>query len=155
MRRILLAVLLTIYLLGVGVGNLYGDEGGRYVRAVREYGDNALRYGRDVYGEKHTPLFVDGLNIYTRKPAWEDKSISSNLSRHQNLFRVLDGLSKVTKDPKYHQAAVETVKYAFENLRSPNGLLYWGGHTTYNAETDEVVIQRGGHELNSVLPYYG
>jgi hypothetical protein len=27
-----------------------------------------LKYGRDTYGPKHTPLFVDGLNIHTHHP---------------------------------------------------------------------------------------
>jgi hypothetical protein len=32
----------------------------RYLNAVREFADNVLKYGRDTYGSKHTPLFVDG-----------------------------------------------------------------------------------------------
>jgi len=28
-----------------------------------EFADNVLKYGRDTYGPKHTPLFVDGLNM--------------------------------------------------------------------------------------------
>jgi len=35
----------------------------RYLNAVREFADNVLKYGRDTYGPKHTPLFVDGLNM--------------------------------------------------------------------------------------------
>jgi hypothetical protein len=31
----------------------------RYLNAVREFADNVLKYGRDTYGPKHTPLFVD------------------------------------------------------------------------------------------------
>ena len=40
----------------------------RYLDAVREFADNVLKYGRDTYGPKHTPLFVDGLNIHTHEP---------------------------------------------------------------------------------------
>ena len=40
----------------------------RYLNAVREFADNVLKYGRDTYGPKHTPLFVDGLNIHTHEP---------------------------------------------------------------------------------------
>jgi len=40
----------------------------RYLDAVREFAENVLKYGRDTYGPKHTPLFVDGLNIHTHEP---------------------------------------------------------------------------------------
>ena len=41
------------------------NESSKYLDAVREFADNVLKYGRDTYGPKHTPLFVDGLNINT------------------------------------------------------------------------------------------
>jgi hypothetical protein len=40
----------------------------KYLDAVREFADNVLKYGRDTYGPKHTPLFVDGLNVHTHEP---------------------------------------------------------------------------------------
>lgn len=114
------------------VNNPDPNQSTKYLDAVREFADNVLKYGKDTYGPKHTPLFVDGLNIHTHEPVkWIDpdgtKWILSNLASQQNLFRTLDGLSKITGDPKYRRAAMEAIKYAFENLRSPNGLLYWGG----------------------------
>ncbi|MFH1883856.1 MAG: pectate lyase, partial [Planctomycetota bacterium] len=107
------------------------NEDSKYLDAVRKFADMVLKHGRDTYGPKHTPLFVDGLNIHTHEPVkWiapnGDKWILSNLASQQNLFRTLDGLTKITGAPKYRQAAMEAIKYAFENLRSPNGLLYWG-----------------------------
>ncbi len=55
----------------------------RYLNAVREFADNVPKYGRDTYGPKHTPLFVDGLNIHTHEPVkWiapnDDRWILSN-----------------------------------------------------------------------------
>jgi hypothetical protein len=45
----------------------------RYLNAVRTFADNVLKYGRDTYGPKHTPLFVDGLNVHTHEPVkWID-----------------------------------------------------------------------------------
>ena len=38
----------------------------RFIQAVRSYADTALEHGRDVYGDKKTPLFVDGLHAETR-----------------------------------------------------------------------------------------
>ena len=115
---------------------------GRYLAAVREFADNVLKYGRDTYGPKQTPLFVDGLNVNTHEPVkWiapnGDRWILSNLASQQNLFRTLDGLTRITGDPKYKQAAMDAIKYAFDNLRSPNGLLYWGGHSAYDAGADK------------------
>jgi pectate lyase len=98
------------------------------------------------------------LNIHTHEPVkWiapnGDKWILSNLASQQNLFRVLDGLTTITGDPKYRKAAMEAIEYAFENLRSPNGLLYWGGHVAYDAGSDQPC---GGtdHELKFHYPYY-
>ena len=134
------------------------NDSSKYLNAVRTFADNVLKYGRDTYGPKHTPLFVDGLNIHTHEPVkWVtpdgEEWVLSNLSSQQNLFRTLDGLSKVTGDPKYRKAAEEAVRYAFENLQSPSGLFYWGGHAAYDAQADEP-CGRKTHELKGFYPYY-
>jgi pectate lyase len=143
------------------------NEESKYLRAVREFADNVLKYGRDTYGPKHTPLFVDGLNIHTHEPVkWislkgdlsetteTEEWILCNLASQQNLFRTLDGLTKITGDPKYRRAAMEAIEYAFANLRSPNGLLYWGIYTAYDAQADKVVPEDSVHILKANLPYY-
>jgi len=130
----------------------------KYLDAVREFADNVLKYGRDTYGPKHTPLFVDGLNIHTYEPVkWIDpdgtKWILSNLASQQTLMRTLDGLSTITGDPKYKQAAMDAIEYAFANLRSPNGLLYWGASRAYDAQSDKMGGS-GQHVLKANYPYY-
>jgi hypothetical protein len=130
----------------------------RYLNAVREFADNVLKYGRDTYGPKHTPLFVDGLNVNTHEPVkWiapnGDRWILSNLASQQNLFRTLDGLTRITGDPKYKQAAMDAIKYAFENLRSPTGLFYWGRVSAYDAQADKVYDGRE-HSFKFIYPYY-
>ncbi|MCG7852819.1 MAG: ankyrin repeat domain-containing protein, partial [Methanosarcinaceae archaeon] len=102
-----------------------------------------MKYGRDTYGPKHTPLFVDGLNIHTREPVkWIDPDgtrwILSNFASQQTLMRTLDGLSTITGDPKYKQAAMDATRYVFDNLRAPNGLIYWGHSLAYDAGEDVV-----------------
>jgi pectate lyase len=145
------------------------NDPNRYLNAVREFADNVLKYGRDTYGPKHTPLFVDGLMIrdpnnpdYGKVGVYKpvewiapngERWILSNLASQQNLFRTLDGLTRITGDPKYKQAAMDAIKYAFENLRSPNGLLYWGGHSAYDAGADRP-CGRGIHEFKGFYPYY-
>ena len=110
----------------------------KYLDAVSEFADNVLKYGRDTYGPKHTPLFVDGLNIHNHEPVkWIDpdgtKRIISNFASQQTLLRTLDGLCKITGDAKYRQAAMDAIKYAFEHVRTPSGLFYWGHITAYDA----------------------
>jgi pectate lyase len=147
----------------------------KYLNAVREFGNNVLKYGRDTYGPKRTPLFVDGLMVRDPKDPnygkdgvfkpveWIDPDgtrwILSNLASQQNLFRTLDALTTITGDPKYRQAAMEAIEYAFENLRHPNGLFYWGHTTAYDAGADDIrsgtFIARGGsHALKLDYPYY-
>ncbi|MFC1781179.1 hypothetical protein ACFLZ8_02825 [Planctomycetota bacterium] len=141
-----------------------------YLQAVREFADNVLKYGRDTYGPKQTPLFVDGVNVNTHEPVkWispvgdlsktleTEEWILSNFASQQTLLRTLDGLSTVTGDPKYRDAAKQATKYAFENLRAPNGLLYWGQTVAYDAQGD--VIKNAGtgqpaHVLKVDYPYY-
>jgi len=138
-----------------------GDSGRRYRNAVRQYAENAIKYGRDTYGKKRTPLFVEILDPATHEPVKYKRGgkewILSNLSYHQSFLRTLVGLSNLTGQPKYRQAAEQAVRYAFDHLRSPNGLLYWGGHVAYEMVADEAVFCVGKsfhHELKSHYPYY-
>jgi pectate lyase len=147
-----------ICLVGLALQNCPANEDSKYLDAVKEFADNVLKYGRDTYGPKHTPLFVDGLNIHTHEPVkWiapnGDRWILSNLASQQNLFRTLDGLTTITGDPKYRQAAMEAIEYAFDNLRSPNGLLYWGCTTAYDAQADKQCGSMN-HVLKGHYPYY-
>ncbi|MHC4537291.1 MAG: hypothetical protein ACYS6K_25410, partial [Planctomycetota bacterium] len=135
------------------------DKSTKYLDAVRTFADNVLKYGRDTYGPKHTPLFVDGLNIHTHEPVkWiapnGERWILSNLASQQNLFRTLDALTTITGDPKYRQVAMDAIRYAFENLKSPNGLLYWGMVAAYDAQADKVYALGDTHCLKWHYPYY-
>ena len=134
--------------------------------AVRQFADQVLTHGRDVYG-KPTPLFVDGLNVDTREPVkwkWADGKewVLCNLANQQGLFRTLDGLSRLTGDARYKGAALEATRYAFEHLRygtqNHGGLLSWGGHLAYNATDDVLAGNPGGtgriHELKCFSPHY-
>jgi len=140
-----------ICLMALCGGDACADENTKYLDAVIEFADNVLKYGRDTYGPKHTPLFVDGLNIHTHEPVkWispvgdpftateTEEWILSNFASQQNLLRTLDGLSGITGDPKYRQAAMDAIRYAFDHLRNPNGMLYWGHVAAYDAQADKV-----------------
>jgi pectate lyase len=130
----------------------------RYVAAVKKFADVALEKGRDTYGNKRTPLFVDALKVETYEPfVWKhagEQWILSNLASQQNLFRTLVGLTRLTGEDRYRQAAIDAVRYGFENLRSENGLLEWGGHVAYDAGADKLVMEGYRHELKRHYPYY-
>ncbi len=159
-HHILEVVLLFIALAGFSASNSKANENSKYLDAVREFADNVLKYGQDTYGPKNTPLFVDGLNIHTHEPVkWIDpdgtKLILSNFASQQTLMRTLHGLSNVTGDPKYREAAMQAIQYAFEHLRTPNGLLYWGHGAAYNAKADDICgYADRGHTLKLHYPYY-
>ena len=133
----------------------------RFIEAVRSFADVALQYGRDTYGPKHTPLFVDGIHADTHEPVmWKARDghawALSDLGNQQNFFRTLAGLSALSGDPRYKQAAVEATRYALANLVE-GGFLAWGGHMAYDA-TDDIVVcaeNKGRvHELKSHYPFY-
>jgi pectate lyase len=136
-------------------------EGQKYIDAVRIFADNALKYGKDDYGQKKTPLFVDGLNIDTHEPVkWKfpkgDEWVLVDLGNQQNFFRTLTGLSNLTGEQKYKQSAVEAIRYAYKNLRFGK-MLAWGGHMAYNATADSAVFapdKSMAHELKSHYPFY-
>lgn len=157
-RQAVLGILLIFQLpVCLATESPVANESSKYLDAVREFADNVLKYGRDTYGPKHTPLFVDGLNVHTHEPVkWitpdGEEWILSNLASQQNLFRTLDGLSNVTGDPKYRKVAEEAIKYALDNLQSPSGLFYWGGHSAYDAQADKP-CGRGTHELKGCYPF--
>jgi len=138
--------------------NALADTESKYLDTVRTYADNAIKHGKDVYGQKHTPMFVDGLNIHTHEPPrWKRGGkvwVLSNLASHQNLFRTLVALTNITGDAKYRREAEQAIEFAFENLTSPNGLLYWGGHIAYDAQADELCTEQYQHELKCHYPYY-
>ncbi len=137
-----------------------------FVTAMRQFADQALAQGRDVYG-KPPPLFVDGLNADTGEPVkwkWADGKewVVCNLPNQQGRFRTLDGLTRLTGEARYSDAALETLRYAFEHLRNGTqnngGLLAWGGHLAYNASDVGFAGNPGGkgriHELKCFFPHY-
>lgn len=137
-----------------------------FLDAVRQFADQALEHGRDKYG-RPTPLFVDGLNVDTREPVkwkWADGKewVLCNLANQQGLFRTLDGLTALTGEARYKNAALEALRHAFDHLRfgtqNHGGLLGWGGHLAYNATDDTLAGNPGGtgriHELKCFFPHY-
>jgi pectate lyase len=130
------------------------------MKAVRTFADKVLDKGRDRWSGKATPLLADGINLDTGKPVvWRHggrEYIIHNLASQQNLFRVLTGLTNLTGDAHYKNAAKEAIRYHFEHLVSGCGLLRWGGHQFIDLRTLKPVgnFDCNHHELKWNLPYY-
>ncbi len=140
-------------------GSPAGAESG-FLGAVRTFADQVLDHGRDRYGERHSPLFADGLDVTDLSPAvWRydgDEIIISNFASQQHLMRTLVGLSALTGDPGYREAAVAAAAHMFEHHRAECGLLYWGGHQIVDLRTNR---NRGDfdadcHEFKNNFPFY-
>ncbi|MFO8013851.1 MAG: hypothetical protein R6X20_11180 [Phycisphaerae bacterium] len=136
------------------------DRAQPYLKAARTFADAVLEHGRDGYGPERTPLFVDGLHAETLEPVrWKkdgESWVLSNVASQQPLLRLLDGLAAVTGEPRYRKAAEAAARCTLERLRTPNGLLYWGGHAAWDLATEKPVGQYGFriHEVKGHRPYY-
>jgi len=138
------------------------------IKAVMRFAETVMQHGRDVYGQKHTPLFVDGLNVDTVKPPEKIQSwsggegmqpwISSNLGHQGNLMRFLAGLSRFTGDPKYQKAMQAAIRYNFDHFQGAGGLLPMGHHRFIELKRDnyhgDVSKEDCCHELKGNYPYY-
>lgn len=130
------------------------------LQAVMTFAENVLEKGRDVYGAYSTPLFVDGINVDTGEPVqWlfeGDTWIISNMANQQNLFRTLTGLTHLTGDPKYKDAAKAAIAHMIAHHRSECGLLYWGGHQFVDLKSKKNVgrFDANCHEFKNNFPFY-
>jgi pectate lyase len=125
---------------------------------VRAFADTILEQGRDTYGPRRTPLFVDGLQVETLEPVrWKKGGqtwVLCNFASQQSLLRTLDGLSALTGDNHYRRAAEDAARYALTHLRSTNGLLYWGGHIAWDLDQDRAVGEYPDvHEMKNHQAY--
>ncbi|MBD3266195.1 hypothetical protein GF373_05950 [bacterium] len=166
MAHIRLSRLLTLrfFLFGLVLLTLIPDASSAkdtpYLAAVQSFADCVLAHGLDTHGEEQTPLFADGLHVQTLQPVvWRkdgEEWILSNFASQQPLLRTLDGLTGLTGEASYRQAAKAATNYALTHLVSPSGLLYWGGHMAWDLRGDRDVGQYASdiHELKSHQPYY-
>jgi pectate lyase len=137
--------------------------------AVKEFADNVLKNGRDRYRSSPTPLFANGINTFTGEhvrwhlnTAWPSDPgakdpVISDLASQQTLFRTLTGLSNLTGNASYKNAAKASIKYHFNNLTDSGGLLQMGGHRFINLETLKISgpgDKAQSHELKNNILYY-
>ena len=100
--------------------------------AVRTFANGVIEHGRDQYGDEHTPLFADRIDVNALEPA----APVSNFAAQQNLLRTLVALSVLTGDERYREAAEAATRHMIDHHRSPTGLFYWGGYIHIDLEQD-------------------
>lgn len=157
-RSTLLALTL-IHIATLTAGEAPPLDGRRYLESARRFADTVLEHGRDTYGRRHSPLFVDGLQVETLEPVRWKKSgqtwVLCNFASQQALLRSLDGLTALTGDARYREAAEAATREALLHLRSRNGILFWGGHVAWDLDQDRAVGEYADvHEQKNHQPYY-
>ena len=63
------------------------------IAAVRRHADEVLERCADRYGERRTPLLIDGFGDGREEPIRWEGHVLSNPARQQNFARLLVGLS--------------------------------------------------------------
>lgn len=120
---------------------------------VLKFVDNLLKYGKDTYGTKNTPMWASVIDVNsctvpirnvppTKGIRPHDRAVGgSNLYHDVTTLKVFDVLTQITGNGKYRDAAHAYSKSFLELAQNPStGLLGWGEHLYYNFYVDTVMI---------------
>lgn len=120
------------------------EEPSARLEALIAHAENVLKYGRNIEGALYPQLFVDGIDPVTKEATiWSkfnsEKYYVSNLFTQTNLLKMLEGLTSITGDEKYQEAAYDQIQIRFDTpgLVDDNGLLYAGGHCFVDVTTGQ------------------
>lgn len=138
------------------------DDG---LTCARKHAENTIRFCRDTYGSRHTPLLVCQLDVATRSllPATSKLYTSegrggagptmNNLQFDTGRLRLLYGLTEVTGDGRFAAAADEYLTYFMDKLPDADtGFFPWGDHRGYDVVKDEILRDR--HEFKVAWPLW-
>jgi len=129
-----------------------------------------LDHGRDVYGTQYSPLFAEALDRKTMQlldgdalqqvaalpfDKWgirpHDRMLGGANPQHcQNLYQILYALSTLTGEPRYAEAADQSLQFFFTHCQNPaTGLLWWGEHAGWDFRTEQRIEKAAGttHEF--------
>ncbi|HMP74926.1 MAG TPA: hypothetical protein PKE12_01400 [Kiritimatiellia bacterium] len=140
-------------------GEAWASASAPYLDAARRFADAVLEHGRDRYGEERTPLFADGLHSESLEPVvWlgphKAQWVLSNFANQQPLMRLLDGLTSLSGDSRYKEAAEAAAGWMLTHGAGPNGLLYWGRQVCIDLNTDQPVGFTLRHSTRAHQPYF-
>lgn len=151
------------------------NSGSVYFTAALAYADGMLEFGRDHYGDRHSPSFVDTIDlremsmprglsqmttrIYQSLFRAADSSTGCNPMYHIDLHQLLNVLSTVTGKAKYRQAARDSIKWFFRNTQSETtGFVAWGEHLAWDLLEDRITLQAGQKDrvfVSDIHEFYG
>lgn len=164
-NRIIPGILIIVYASLTAV--IYGQEPqsskGETMQALLQFSDNLIEHARDKYGPKHTPLFVNQLEIDSKEIPDPDTgyygqgnrggagATSNNLLFDNGLIRLFDALTQITGEDKYRGAVDEYLSYYLEHLPEPKtGFFPWGDHRGYDVLEDKTIDAH--HEFKLMNP---
>ncbi|MBQ4259988.1 MAG: S-layer homology domain-containing protein [Lachnospiraceae bacterium] len=113
------------------------------LEALIAHCENALTYGRNQEGATYPQLFVDGINPSSKiAPKWDVmEQVPSNLYSQNMLLKMLEGMTWITGDQKYQDAAYQQIQMRYDTLGlvDENGLFYAGPHSFVDVITGDYV----------------
>jgi len=145
-----------------------------YLAIVRAYADAMIEHGRDVYGQKHSPLFAEELDRRTMRmleggslkkvaaisrSQWgvrpHDRMLGGSNPQHcENLYQILFQLSEICGDKKYAEEADRSLKFFLEECQSPEtGLFWWGEHAGWDFRTEKPLDKPAGNTHEFYRPW--
>ncbi len=135
-----------------------------------------IEEGRDRYGEVHSPVFLsmldranDSLIISPEERLDFDRATTgirnsdrslngANPFNDESLYVLLHKLSEDKSDPKFAEAADQSLSWLIENTQHPQTkLIGWGEHLGYRCDLDEIVRHpdsNWGHLKHEIHGYW-
>lgn len=171
------ALILTAGLLGTALQEAAENESGEppdYLAVVMAYAEAMIEHGRDVYGQRHSPLFAEELDRRTMRmlegeslkkvaaiacDEWgirpHDRMLGGSNPQHcQNLYQILFKLTEIVGEERYAEEASQSLKFFFEQCQSPaTGLLWWGEHAGWDFRTEKPLKKDAGNTQEFYRPW--
>ena len=135
-----------------------------YLDYTRECIDLLIEHGTDRYGEVHSPMLMNIIDVRTRTcppdPLALDEAFrvtrrgrrgpaGGNLYPDQPTIDAMYGLSRATGDKKYATFADKCVNHTMTKLVDERGFFWWGWHRHYDAYLDQMTGHSGNsHEIH-------
>jgi len=136
------------------------------VGKVRTTLDSLIAFGRDRYGEQHSPLFAailteDTLECEADPAAYPVDPVrldpgryvnrrgpgGCNIAYDQAMLRSMVVMSERTGDPKYRNAALQALRWVLHHAHNQRGMPAMGGHTYWGFHREKIEAQGEHHEL--------
>ena len=135
-----------------------------YLDYARECIDLLIEHGTDRYGEVHSPMLMNIIDVRTRTCPEEPDVLDEpfrvtrrgrrgpaggNLYPDQPTIEAMYGLSSATGDGKYAAFADKCVNHTMTKLVDDRGFFWWGWHRHYDAFLDKMTGHSGNfHEIH-------